>query len=102
MLNVAILGASGYTGVELLRLLHHHPHVQVRALSAESQAGQTLHATFPHLAGMPQMNLEKIDAIDFTLIDLVFCCLPHGTTQTVIAALPPHVRIIDLSRSEER
>jgi N-acetyl-gamma-glutamyl-phosphate reductase len=97
MLNVAILGASGYTGAELLRLLHGHPHVRVTALSAESQAGQSLHETFPHLGQLPDQTLVKIDDIDFTAIDLVFCCLPHGTTQTVLNALPAHVRIIDLS-----
>jgi N-acetyl-gamma-glutamyl-phosphate reductase len=97
MLNVAILGASGYTGAELIRLLHLHPHVRIAALSAESQAGQTLHETFPHLGQLPNQTLVKIEDIDFSAIDLVFCCLPHGTTQSVIAGLPTHLRVIDLS-----
>lgn len=97
MINVAILGASGYTGAELLRLLHGHPQVRVTALSAESQAGQTLHETFPHLGQLPNQTLVKIEDIDFSAIDLVFCCLPHGTTQAVIAGLPTHLKIIDLS-----
>ena len=97
MINVAILGASGYTGAELLRLLHGHSQVRVTALSAESQAGQTLHETFPHLGQLPNQTLVKIEDIDFTAIDLVFCCLPHGTTQSVLAGLPAHVRMVDLS-----
>lgn len=97
MLNVAILGASGYTGAELIRLLHSHPRVRIVALSAESQAGQTLHETFPHLGQLPNQTLVKIEEINFSTIDLVFCCLPHGTTQAVIASLPENIRIIDLS-----
>lgn len=97
MLNVAILGASGYTGAELLRLLPAHPHVQIAALSAESQAGQRLHETFPHLGALPDQTLVKIDDIDFSKVDIVFCCLPHGTTQTVLSALPAHLKMIDLS-----
>jgi N-acetyl-gamma-glutamyl-phosphate reductase len=97
MLNVAILGASGYTGAELIRLLHLHPEVRITALSAESQAGQTLHETFPHLAQLPDMKLQRIEEIDFTEVGLVFCCLPHATTQVVLASLPAHLKIIDLS-----
>ena len=96
MIKTAILGASGYTGAELLRLLAAHPHVDIRALSAESQAGKRLSEVFPHLSAL-DMPLAKIDAIDFSAIDLVFCCLPHGTTQPILAGLADHVRIIDLS-----
>lgn len=95
--RVAILGASGYTGADLIRLLALHPHVIITALSAERNAGQPLAAVFPHLAGLKLPMLCKIDEIDFEDIDLVFCCLPHGTTQAVIAKLPQHLRIIDLS-----
>lgn len=95
--NVAILGASGYTGAELLRLLANHPQVNIVALTAETQAGQKMADVFPHLAHMGFVDLVTIEEVDFSKIDLVFCCLPHGTTQGVLAKLPEKVRIVDLS-----
>jgi N-acetyl-gamma-glutamyl-phosphate reductase len=96
-LRVAILGASGYTGAELVRLLSLHPQVRIAALTAERQAGKPLGEVFPHLGYLQLPDLVKIDEIDFGQIDFVFCALPHGTTQQVIAGLPGHVRIVDLS-----
>ncbi|MBI1272516.1 MAG: N-acetyl-gamma-glutamyl-phosphate reductase [Alphaproteobacteria bacterium] len=95
--KIAILGASGYTGAELMRLLALHPHVAITALAAERSAGQPVWAVYPHLAGVALPDMVKIDAIDFSKIDLVFCCLPHATTQKVIAALPANLKVIDLS-----
>ena len=94
--RVAILGASGYTGAELLRLLAHHP-AKIVAMTADRQAGKSIAAVFPHLALRELPDLTRIEAVDWSGIDLVFCCLPHGTTQEVIAGLPPHLRILDLS-----
>ncbi len=96
-LRIAILGASGYTGAELIRLLLPHPHVHIRVLTGESQAGKPLGEVYPHLAFTGLPDLIPLSAVDYKDIDIVFCCLPHGTTQAVIAALPSHVRVIDLS-----
>lgn len=96
-IRIAVLGASGYTGAELLRFLLRHPAAEIVALTAEKNAGQPMAAVFPQLAFEPLPELIKISAVDWTKVDLVFCCLPHGTTQEVIAALPAHVRVIDLS-----
>lgn len=96
-IKIAILGASGYTGAELLRFLVRHPNADIVALTAEKNAGQNISAVLPHLAFENLPTLVKIDAVDFSKIDLVFCCLPHGTTQEVIAALPKNVKIVDLS-----
>ena len=96
-INTAILGASGYTGAELLRLLQHHPVFHVMALTGETQAGKPIEAVYPHLRNLGLPALVKHEQVDFANVELVFCCLPHGTTQTIIAALPSHVKIVDLS-----
>ncbi len=95
--RIAILGASGYTGAELLRILAHHPHADIVALTADRQAGKKIGAVFPHLARQHLPDLVAIPEVDWSKVDLVFCCLPHGTTQEVIAALPRHLRVLDLS-----
>jgi N-acetyl-gamma-glutamyl-phosphate reductase len=95
--RIAILGASGYTGAELLRLLARHPQAEIVALTADRQAGKTIATVFPHLAGRDLPDLVAIPEVDWSKVDLVFCCLPHGTTQEVIASLPRHLRILDLS-----
>jgi N-acetyl-gamma-glutamyl-phosphate reductase len=94
---VAILGASGYTGAELLRLLARHPRVQIAALTADRRAGEPVEAVFPHLGGLGLPTPTRVDQVDWSTIDLVFCALPHGTTQEIVAALPEHLKVIDLS-----
>ncbi len=95
--RVAILGASGYTGAELVRLLLHHPEVEIRALTADRHAGRPYAAVFPQFGRRTLPVLLRIEDVDWDGIDLAFCCLPHGTTQTVIAGLPQRLRVIDLS-----
>lgn len=96
-LRVAILGASGYTGAELVRLIALHPGMRITALSADRKAGQSMAEAFPHLAHLPLPSMSRIEDIDFSAIDLVFCALPHATTQQVLATLPRSVKIVDLS-----
>ncbi|MGL6210688.1 MAG: N-acetyl-gamma-glutamyl-phosphate reductase [Paracoccaceae bacterium] len=95
--NIAILGASGYTGAELVRLIATHPGMRIVALSADRKAGQTMAEVFPFLRHLDLPTLVKVEEIDFATVDLCFCALPHGTTQTVIAALPRTLKIVDLS-----
>ncbi len=95
--RIAILGASGYTGAELVRLLALHPAARIAAMTGERKAGQPMAAVFPHLGGLALPDLVAIDQVDFSGVDAVFCGLPHGTTQEVIAALPPSVKVVDLS-----
>ena len=95
--QIAILGASGYTGAELVRLIATHPNMQIAALSADRKAGLPMADVFPFLRHLDLPVLQKIEDIDFSLIDLCFCALPHGTSQTVIATLPKTLKIIDLS-----
>ncbi len=95
--KIAILGASGYTGAELVRLIATHPSMEIAALAANSRAGQSMGEVFPHLRHLDLPDLVKIEEIDFTGIDLCFCALPHKTSQEVIASLPRDLRIVDLS-----
>ena len=95
--RIAILGASGYSGADLVRLLALHPAARIVALTGERQAGKTMGEVFPHLAGLDLPTLTKIEEVDWSNVDLVFCALPHGTTQEVVKTIPTHVRIIDIS-----
>jgi N-acetyl-gamma-glutamyl-phosphate reductase len=95
--SIAILGASGYTGAELVRLIAEHPDMTITALGANSKAGQSMAQVFPHLRHLDLPRLVQIDEIDFAKVDLCFCALPHKTSQEVIAALPATLKIVDLS-----
>lgn len=95
--KIAILGASGYTGAELVRLIADHPAMTITALSADRKAGMAMADVFPHLRHLDLPTLCKIDEIDFDGIDLCFCALPHKTSQEVIRALPQDLKIVDLS-----
>ena len=108
-ISIALLGASGYTGSELLRLLMRHPRVKIALLSGDRSAGKDIADIFPQfhalaagggtrLSQLPKLvAIENITSSDWENIDLVFCALPHGTTQNVVAGLPNHLCIIDLS-----
>jgi N-acetyl-gamma-glutamyl-phosphate reductase len=95
--NIAILGASGYTGAELIRLIAGHSSMTIKALGGNSKAGQQMSEVFPHLRHLDLPELVTIEDIDFSQIDLCFCALPHKTSQQVIAALPKTLKIVDLS-----
>ena len=95
--SIGILGATGYTGVELLRLVQDHPSVHVACMTSERHAGQPIAAVFPHLAGRTLPTLAKVSDIDAGALDVVFGCLPHGTTQEVVRDLPRGPRVVDIS-----
>lgn len=95
--KVAILGASGYTGAELVRLIATHPTMEIAALSGGRKAGMAMAEVFPHLRHLDLPDLLTIEDISFRGIDVVFCALPHGTSRAVISGLPDTVRIVDLS-----
>jgi N-acetyl-gamma-glutamyl-phosphate reductase len=99
--RVAVLGASGYTGGELLRLLAEHPGVEVTALGAREQAGRTLGEVHPHLASGPfaAMRLEPLDAAAIAgRAELVLLALPHGVSAGLAPALlEAGARVVDLA-----
>ncbi len=95
MIRAGIYGVTGYTGVELAQILHRHPHIELGFATARSAAGQRLCDTFPTTLTLPIISAEEADV---TAVDVVFCCLPHGTTvPTVQHALSAGARVIDLS-----
>ncbi|MEM6590097.1 MAG: N-acetyl-gamma-glutamyl-phosphate reductase [Pseudomonadota bacterium] len=95
--SIAILGASGYTGAELIRIITGHNMLKIKALGAFSKAGKPLSAVFPHLRHLDLPDMVAFDQIDWSGIDLCFCALPHKTSQEVIRDLPQNLRIVDLS-----
>ncbi|MBN2759016.1 MAG: N-acetyl-gamma-glutamyl-phosphate reductase [Rhodobacteraceae bacterium] len=95
--RIAILGASGYTGAELVRLIATHPEFQIVALTGERKAGQPMASVFPFLRHLDLPDLCRIEDVDFAQFDLAFCALPHATSQAVIKDLPRDLRIVDLS-----
>jgi len=100
--KIGVLGASGYTGAELLRLLIHHPGVEIALLTAERRAGLHMRQVFPQFSPYSLPKLLAIESVDWNkaTLDLAFCALPHATTQKVIKALlasTPGTKVIDLS-----
>ncbi len=94
--KVAILGASGYTGAELVRLIATHPTMEISALSADRKAGQAMTDVFPQFRHLDLPELVKVANVDFDAVDLVFAALPHGLSQAIVKTLPEDVKIVDL------
>lgn len=96
-IRIAVLGASGYTGADLVRLALGHPEVAIVALSANAKAGQGMADVWPHFAMFPDLpRLVRADAVDFAGVDVVFGCLPHAASAEVLGGVRGP-RIVDLS-----
>ncbi|CAL9600454.1 N-acetyl-gamma-glutamyl-phosphate reductase [Streptomyces pilosus] len=94
--RVAVAGASGYAGGELLRLLLAHPGVEIGALTGNSNAGQRLGSLQPHLAPLAERVLEATTADVLAGHDVVFLALPHGQSAAVAQQLGPDVLVVDM------
>src|SRR6266513_2464836 len=92
--RVAVAGASGYAGGELLRLLAGHPDLEIVAATGHAQAGAPLSSVHPNLA--LDLTLRATEPAALTDADLVFLALPHGESAALAAALPAATRIVDL------
>lgn len=98
MLKVGIVGATGYTGVELLRLLAMHPQVEVRAVTSRKEAGKQLVELFPSLRGHYDLSFVNPDETPLDDCDLVFFATPNGTAMKMVRPLlEAGVRVIDLA-----
>jgi len=95
-MKTAVIGASGYAGGELLRLLAVHPHFQVTAISAHSNAGELVTSVHPHLTTHTGEKFLAVSEIDFSDIELVFIALPHGESASLIKKIPATAKIVDL------
>jgi N-acetyl-gamma-glutamyl-phosphate reductase len=93
--RVAVAGASGYAGGELLRLLLSHPGVEIGALTGASNAGQRLGGLQPHLLPLADRVLEETSIETLSGHDVVFLALPHGQSGAIAAALPAETVVID-------
>ena len=100
--KIGVLGASGYTGSELVRMLLRHPRAQVVLLSAERNAGKAMREIFPQFSPFELPTLVGIEELDWAqaALDVAFCALPHATTQKVVQELlakAPATKVVDLS-----
>ncbi len=97
-IRIAVGGGTGYSGVELLRLLALHPHVELVRVTSEQHAGKFLEEVYPAFRGRLSIRLEPLDAGRGERVDLFFSALPHGTAANAcLAALRAGARVVDLS-----
>lgn len=98
MIKVGVVGGTGYTGVELLRLLAGHPEVELRVITSRSEAGQAVADMFPNLRGHVDLRFSEPDPAMLAACDLVFFATPNGTAmQSVPALVKSGVRVVDLA-----
>jgi N-acetyl-gamma-glutamyl-phosphate reductase len=98
-IRVAVVGATGYTGAELVRLLLGHPQIELAALVGQSKAGQPVERVLPALAGLVRGDVEAFDAERIASgADAAFCALPHGASAPIVAQLRARgLVVLDLS-----
>ena len=95
-MKTAIVGASGYVGTELLRLLLDHPNFEPTVITAHSNAGELITSVAPQLAKLGDRRFEAFDIVKVNACDLVFLALPHGESAALIAQLDPGLKVVDL------
>ena len=95
-MKTAVIGASGYAGGELLRLLSIHPHLQVTQVSAHSNAGELITSVHPHLTTHQNEKFLSFDSLNFEDIDVAFIALPHGQSAAIVGKFNSQTKIIDL------
>ena len=95
-MKTAVIGASGYAGGELLRLLSIHPHLVVTQVSAHSNAGELITSVHPHLTTHQNEKFLTLDSLNFDDIDVAFIALPHGQSAAIVDKFASKTKIIDL------
>src|ERR1700716_1754444 len=98
--KIGVLGASGYPVAAAGRLLARHPNAEITALTANTHVGKSMNEVFPHFFMLDLPKLVEWEKVDWAALDAVFCGLPHGTTQEIIAAVlsaNPRIKVLDMS-----
>lgn len=95
-MKVGVLGASGYAGGELLRLLAAHPVFEPTYLAAGSNAGESVTSVHSHLTNYEGTFFESVDVAKLAALDLIFMALPHGQSASIARELPKALRVVDL------
>ena len=96
-IKIGIIGASGYTASELIRLAYNHPAMHIEFLVGNSKAGMEASEIYSYLKFIDLDIVKSLKEVDLDAVDAVFCCLPHGESAKIIAKLPDHLKVIDLS-----
>ena len=94
---VSVIGGSGYTGAELIRLISQHPNFELLEIVANRNAGKQVAEIFPHLRHLKLPKFIDFESLNFSKLKLIFCALPHATSQDLIKKIPQGIKIIDLS-----
>ncbi len=98
MHKIGIIGATGYTGSELVRLLHSHPDIKIELITSETYAGQKFSDIHTQFKGLVDFELHSAEKIEKTDLDLVFLALPHGVSMDYVKKLrKSNLKIVDLS-----
>lgn len=95
-MKIGLIGGSGYAGGELLRLIAQHPHFEVAAVSAHSNAGELITGIHPHLTSYAGRTFSTFSAADYAKCEIIFLALPHGESAKIIDQLPRSAKIVDL------
>ena len=95
-MKIGVVGASGYSGGELLSLLLKHPDFEIEYIAAGSQAGSSISSVHPQLAPLTGQNFEATDVRRMNNCDLIFFALPHGESARFIAEINPEIKVVDL------
>ena len=96
-LNIAIFGATGYTGIELIRLLKFHKKVDIKYLISKKNFNKKISDFYPALEFEKYSKLIKFSQVDWKDLDVIFLCLPTNESKKILKKIPKHVCIIDLS-----
>ena len=96
-LNIAIFGATGYTGIELIRLLKFHKKVDIKYLISKKNFNKKVSDFYPALEFEKYSKLIKFSQVDWKDLDVIFLCLPTNESKKILKKIPKHVCIIDLS-----
>lgn len=95
-MRVGVVGASGYAGGELLRLLASHPHFEVVYAAAGSNAGESIQSVHPHLTAYAGWKFAPTISKEINNLDLIFLALPHGESANLVKEISPSVKVVDL------